>query len=76
MLHFQCDFGIHLTSLTTGEQDSAPCFQAIFNVSSDIERICSVYLAKYKPIICSEVSGLNSSDWEDMLRSRHLYIVL
>lgn len=41
---------------------SAPCFQAIFNVSSDIERICSVYFGQI------QADYLLTSEWIEQLR--------
>ena len=46
-------------------------FRAIFSVLGDIERICSVFSADFKPIFYSQVGGLDRSEWVDMLRFRH-----
>ena len=45
-------------------------FRAIFSVLGDIERICSVFSADFKPIFYSQVGGLDRSEWVDMLRFR------
>ena len=47
--------------------------RAIFSVLGDIERICSVFSVDFKPIFCSQVGGLDRSEWVDMLRFRHSY---
>lgn len=49
---------------------NAPFFGAFFGVFGDIERICSVFQAVFKPIFDSKVGGLNRSEWVGMLRFR------
>ena len=51
---------------------NAPFFRAFFGVFGDIERICSVFQAVFKPIFDSKVGGLNRSEWVGMLRFRHV----
>lgn len=51
---------------------NAPFFRAFFGIFGDIERICSVFQADFKPIPDSKVGGLNRSEWVGMLRFRHL----
>ena len=50
---------------------NAPFCRAFFGVFGDIERICSVFQAVFKPIFDSKVGGLNRSEWVGMLRFRH-----
>ena len=57
--------------LSTPLLNNAPFFRAIFSVLGDIERICSVFSADFKPIFYSQVGGLDRSEWVDMLRFRH-----
>ena len=47
-----------------------PFFRAFFGVFGDIERICSVFQADFKPVFDSKVGGLNRSEWVGMLRFR------
>lgn len=50
---------------------NATFFRAFFGVFDDIERIYSVFLAVFKPILALKVGGLNRSEWVGMLRFRH-----
>ena len=70
MLRFRCDLGIKNTTLATGERQCS-VFSGFFGFFGDIERICSVFQAVFKPIFDSKVGGLNRSEWVGMLRFRH-----
>jgi len=54
-----CAISVFITPLSQQVNGNAPFFRAIFSVLGDIERICSVFSADFKPIFSSKVGGLN-----------------